>query len=86
MDMEKELIAEKVKEIIAGIKHLKPEIIIDDDKLQDVLSMDSLDLVECALRIEEEFNIEIEDSILDEFRTVQDFINFVYSKRGGSDG
>ena len=45
------------------------------------LGADSLDLVELVMAIEEKFNIEIEDSVAESFRTVEDLIMYLQYKK-----
>ena len=47
--------------------------------LQD-LNMDSLDVVELAMDVEDEFNIIIEDELLDSIVTIEDLIKVVEQK------
>jgi long-chain acyl-CoA synthetase len=53
-------------------KELKPE-----DKLENDLGLDSLDMVELSTSIEEKFNLEIEDSYITRDTTVKDLENLV---------
>lgn len=64
-------IAERVEKIVRenmGItSDLSPGVSLIDD-----LKMDSLDLVELAIAVEEEFGFEIEDATAEKWVTVQD--------------
>ena len=44
--------------------------------IQD-LRADSLDLIEILLALEENFNIEISESMVEQFKTIQDFISYI---------
>lgn len=44
------------------------------------LGLDSLDVVEVVMAVEEEFGIEIPDDAADEFKTPQEVIDYVHSK------
>jgi len=48
-----------------------------DDTLKDHLGIDSLDCMELAIAIEEEFDIEMMDENFDDIETVMDLIDFV---------
>ena len=51
-----------------------------DDKL-DELGLDSLDLVETMLKIEEVLNVEFTSDEIVELKTIQDVVNLVESKK-----
>ena len=55
-----------------GKREIKPE-----DNLLGDLGFDSLDYIEIAMSIEDEFNIDISDDELEKINTVQDVINLV---------
>lgn len=67
----------KIKRIIA--EEMGYELSeITDDKILDVdLGIDSLDIVELVIVIEDEFNISIDDSQIETFTTVRSLIDFV---------
>ncbi len=67
----------KVKEIIAEQLGINEEDISEDSSLSEDLGADSLDIVEIVMAIEEEFEIEIEDSDVDGLDLVEDFTKFV---------
>lgn len=59
---------------------------IDKDKINaqstlTELGADSLDLVEIIMRLEEEFNIEINDADAEKMRSMQDVVNYIHEKR-----
>ncbi len=60
---------EKIKEILA--EQLDVEIceIKDNSDIQEELGADSLDVMDIMTEIEEEFNIEVEDEIIETLRT-----------------
>ena len=51
-----------------------------DDKLED-LGLDSLDLVETMLKIEEVLGIEFTSDEIVELKTIQDVVNLIESKK-----
>jgi len=51
--------------------------LIRPSSLLNRLQLDSLDILESVMIIEDEFEIEISDDDVDEFSTVQDMINCV---------
>lgn len=70
-------IEEKLKEILSeriDVSNLK-----EDDKLTD-LGLDSLDLVEVMLKIEEELNIEFTSDEIAGLVTLKNVVNLIQSK------
>ena len=57
--------------------------ITEDSKFMDDLGLDSLDLVELLMRIEEEFNHEIPDDQAELFITVGDVVRYVEERELG---
>jgi acyl carrier protein len=49
------------------------------------LGLDSLDLVEVTIAVEEDFNLEIPDSVAETFKTPNDIVEFMYSLCGDAD-
>lgn len=47
------------------------------DKVVDDLQLDSLDLLEVVMVLEEDFNIAIDDEIVESIKTVQDVVDVV---------
>ena len=67
----------RVREIIAEKFLISDYEIKPESKFVDDLGGDSLDIVELIVAIEEEFNIEISDEILNKIVTVEDVMNCV---------
>src|SRR3712207_8120120 len=65
------MILEKIKEIIAEQLNLDEETISEDTSFED-LGLDSLDLFQVVIEIEEEFDIQIEDA--ESIKTVRDAV------------
>ena len=58
----------------AGIKHL---LITGQTSFMEVLGMDSLDLVEFVMELEDEFEVTLPDDALARFQTVGDIIRYI---------
>ena len=58
------------------------EIVKPDSKLVADLGMDSLDLVETCIAVEEEFEVEISDEEAERYATVGDIMDLVVMKGG----
>ena len=74
-------IYEKIKLMV------KEQLGVDEEKITmeatfiDDLSADSLDIVELVMSIEEEFNIEIDDSEADKIVTVGDVVKYIKNNK-----
>lgn len=58
-------------------RHNQPETVNPDAKLIEDLCMDSLDLVELVMELEEEFSMEISDHDAEQWKTVGDVQSFI---------
>jgi acyl carrier protein len=76
----REMVFEKIKEIIANKIQVDEDKITPDTSLMKDLEADSLDAVEIIMGIEEEFGIDIPDSAAEGFKNVGDIAKFVESK------
>ena len=70
-------ILEKLKTILIETLVVEPEEVIASAKLDDDLGADSMDVVEIVMAIEDEFDIDIDDSELENVKTVQDLVDLV---------
>mgnify|MGYP003495940808 CR=1 FL=1 len=68
---------EQVKAIICKELKLDPSKVLDDSNLKDDLGADSLDAVEIIMDIEDEFNIQIDDSEAENIKTVGDIVKYI---------
>ena len=66
---------EQVKAIIC--KELISSKVLEDSNLKDDLGADSLDAVEIIMDIEDEFNIQIDDSEAENIKTVGDIVKYI---------
>ena len=74
------MIFDKVREIIAEQLDVDPEeITLETDLMRD-LEADSLDAVEIIVAIEEEYDIEVPDDMAEEFKVVENIVNFIEEK------
>jgi acyl carrier protein len=66
-----------LERIVATLKEYtgKTEIVITEDTSFEDLEMDSLDIVELAMKIEDEFNVNIEMS--ENIKTVGDLLHII---------
>ncbi|OAA29442.1 acyl carrier protein [Kosmotoga arenicorallina S304] len=68
---------EKVISIIAEQLGLDPDEIKHDSNFTEDLGADSLDLVDLIMKLEDEFDVKIEDDVASQLKTVGDAIEFV---------
>lgn len=74
------MIFDKVREIIAEQLDVDPkEITLETDLMRD-LEADSLDAVEIIVSIEQEYGIEVPDDMAEEFKIVENIVNFIKEK------
>jgi acyl carrier protein len=65
----REQVLREVREIVAESSGMVPETLREDQLLRE-LSWDSLDQTECAMEIEEHFDISVPDELIDQAKTV----------------
>ena len=74
------MVFDKVREIIAEQLDVGPkEITLETDLMRD-LEADSLDAVEIIVAIEQEYGIEVPDDMAEEFKVVENIVNFIKEK------
>lgn len=79
--MANEEIAQRVKKVILDkLVDVKDEQIVDSATFAE-LGADSLDKTELVMGLEDEFKIEIQDSVSEKFQTVGDVVKFLAEKQ-----
>ncbi len=68
---------DKVKEIILDTIGCNEDKITLEARLKEDIGIDSLDAMELAMALEEEFSIKIAEEELQKFITVQNIVDFV---------
>lgn len=71
------MVFEKVKKIIAEELNVKEDKITMDSNLVEDLEADSLDAVEIIVRLEEEFDLQVEDEAAENIKTVGDLVKCI---------
>ncbi len=71
------MVFDKIRAIIAEELGIEEDIIELDSHLSDDLGADSLDAVELIMALEEEFEVEIDDTAAQAIRTVQDIVDYL---------
>lgn len=73
------MIRERLKELAVENLDIDPDQIDIDSKISD-LDIDSIDLVDFIMVIEDEFSIEFSDEELDEIESFADIVSLIESK------
>ena len=71
------MVFEKVKKIISEQLEVDQTIITESATIAGDLGADSLDLVDLAMSIEDEFDIELSDDALEKIKTVGDLATYI---------
>ena len=75
--MNEQDICEKVKVIVVEQLGVEEEKVTKEATFVDDLAADSLDIVELVMSIEEEFDIEIDDSEAEKIVTIGDVVEYI---------
>lgn len=73
------MIFDEVKEILAEQLDINPETIEMTSNLQTDLGADSLDAIDIVMSIEDQYGIEVPDSVIENMRSVEDIVSFIES-------
>ena len=68
-------IVETIQEHDSSKLHVTPEL-----NLKEELGVDSVDLMEFIINLEEAFDIEIPDEDMDNFKTISDVVTYIHEK------
>jgi acyl carrier protein len=71
------MIFEKVREILVEQLDLEEDLITPESSIVDDLGADSLDIVDLAMSLEDEFDTEIPDEAIESIKTVGDVVRFI---------
>ena len=71
------MVLEKIKKIISEQLEVDQSIISEGSTITGALGADSLDLVDLAMSIEDEFDIELSDEALEKIKTVGDLAVYI---------
>jgi acyl carrier protein len=76
------VIEKKIKGVLAEYSKVKVEDINNNNSdLAKDLSLDSLDIVELIMQLEEAFSCELDDKVVEKIKTVQDLIDCIKSQQ-----
>ena len=71
------MVFEKLKTIIIEEFEIEEELITMTTSLTDELEIDSLDLVDLVMTVEDEFSIELPDEALEGMKTIGDLVKYI---------
>lgn len=71
------MVFEKLKKIISEQLEVDQSIVSEGSSITGELGADSLDLVDLAMSIEDEFDIELSDDALEKIKTVGDLVTYI---------
>ena len=74
---------EKIREILEEELNIDPEDVNEDSDFRDDLGVDSLDLFELVMNLENEYGVEFPAEELESLRTVGDVIDFLEKNNVG---
>lgn len=72
-------IRDKIYNVISYMFSVDINDINDDLYLYENLCCDSLDVIDLAMELEDVFDINIQDSDLNKFKTVGDIVRYIYN-------
>jgi acyl carrier protein len=73
--------ADKIKEIIKAINSRADIETLKEDALLDDQGIDSLDMLNIFLQVEEVFHIKIPDEDVDRLKTINDMVDYVATRQ-----
>lgn len=71
------MVLEKVKAILADQFDAEEDSIVAETTIQEDLGADSLDVVDLLMTIEDEFEVEIPDTEIENLKTVGDLVKYI---------
>ena len=71
------MIFERIREIICEQLDLEEDNVTLDSNIMEDFEADSLDLVDLVMSLEDEFNMEVPDDQVENFRTVGDVVRYI---------
>ncbi len=75
------MVAEKIKAILSEQLDIEADEIALDSDIAEDLGADSLDVVDLIMTLEDEFEVEISDDVIESVKTVGDLVNFIEANK-----
>lgn len=74
------MVFDKLREILAQQLELDEALIMSDSLLLDDLGADSLDVIDIVMSVEDEFQVEVPDELIEDMSSVSDMVEFLESR------
>ena len=71
------MIFDEIKDILAEQLDVNSDTIEMSSDLSSDLGADSLDAIDIVMSIEDQYGIEVPDSVIENMKTVEDIVNFI---------
>ena len=71
------MIFDEIKDILAEQLDVNPDTIEMSSDLSSDLGADSLDAIDIVMSLEDQYGIEVPDSVIENMKTVEDNVNFI---------
>lgn len=71
------ILFEKLREILCEQFGVDEDYITQDTEFETDLDADSIDMIDLAMSLEDEFQVEVPDEELENFKTVSDVMKFI---------
>ena len=71
------MVFEKVREILMEQLDVEEDAVTMEANIVDDLKADSLDLVDLLMALEDEFDVEVPDEVVENIKTVRDLVRYV---------
>lgn len=71
------MIYEKIVGMISEQFHIDEDDISMETSFREDLNADSLDLVELIMALEDEFELEVDDDVVEQIATVEDAVDYI---------
>lgn len=73
------MIFDEVKEILVDQLEINEDDVEITANLSDDLGADSLDMIDIAMTVEDQYSIELPDDVIRTLKTVEDLVSFIES-------
>lgn len=71
------MVFEKVQKILADQFEVEEDAITLDTKLEEDLGADSLDSIDLIMSLEDEFEMEVPDDVVENIKTVANIVDYI---------